>query len=59
MLGTRGKEGRRIHIYMVKDLFVEVIFKNDNLDDEAETLTTLRGLDNLNDYLEKEFKESF
>jgi hypothetical protein len=59
MLGTRLKDGRRIYIYMLRDLFVEVTYKNDSIDNEAETLNMLRGLDNLNDYLEREFKASF
>jgi hypothetical protein len=59
MLGTRIKEGRKIYIYMLSDLFIEVIYKNDNSEADAEALYTLRGLDNLNDYLEKEFRASF
>lgn len=59
MLGTRMKDGRAIHIYMLKDLFVEVIFKGDNIENEAESLNIVRGLDNLNEYLEKEFRASF
>ena len=59
MLGTRVKDGRKIYIYMIRNLFVEVTFRNDNLDDAAETIIILQGLDNLNDYLEKEFRASF
>ena len=59
VLGTRVKDGRQIHIYMLNDLFVEVMYKNDVMESEAEAITMLRGLDNLNDYLEKEFKASF
>jgi hypothetical protein len=59
MLGTRLKEGRKIYIYMLSDLFIEVIYKSDNTDLEVEALNTLRGLENLNQYLEKEFKASF
>lgn len=59
MLGTRMKEGRAIHIYMLKDLFVEVVFKGDNIENEAESINIVRGLDNLNEYLEKEFRASF
>jgi hypothetical protein len=59
MLGTRLKDGRRIYIYMLRDLFVEVLFKNDNVNDNAERLNMLEGLNNLNEYLEKEFKASF
>jgi hypothetical protein len=59
MLGTRVKDGRKIYIYMLRDLFVEVLYKDDNTENEAQSLNMLRGLDNLNDYLEKEFKASF
>ncbi len=59
MLGTRLKDGRRIYIYMLQDLFVEVLFKNDNVNDNAEKLNMLEGLRSLNEYLEKEFKASF
>ena len=59
MLGTRLKDGRRIYIYMLRDLFVEVLFKNDNVNENAERLIMLEGLNNLNDYLEQEFKTSF
>jgi hypothetical protein len=59
MLGTRIKEGRKIHIFMLHDLFIEVLFKNDNVELEAEKLNMVQGLDNLNDYLEKEFKATF
>lgn len=59
MLGTRIKDGRKIYIYMLSDLFVEIVYKNDNVDEEAEQINILRGLENLNDYLEKEFKATF
>ena len=59
ILGTRTKEGRKIHIYMLKDLFIEVLYQNDNADLEAEKVSILEGLDNLNSYLDKEFRESF
>lgn len=59
MLGTRLKDGRRIYIYMLRDLFVEVLFKNDNVNDNAERVNMLEGLNSLNEYLEKEFKASF
>lgn len=59
MLGTRMKEGRKIYIYMLRELFVEVVYKNDNVDEMPERLNMLTGLKNLNSYLEKEFKTSF
>lgn len=59
MLGTRTKNGRRIHIYMFRNLFVEVMYQNDNIQDPAEQVNMLTGLKNLNSYLESEFKTSF
>jgi len=59
MLGSRIKDGRKIYIYMMGDLFVEVIYKTDSIENDAESLTILRGLDNLNSHLEREFKTSF
>jgi hypothetical protein len=59
MLGTRMKDGRKIYIYMLRDLFVEVTYKNDNVDEAPEKLNMLNGLKNLNSYLEREFKTSF
>jgi hypothetical protein len=59
MLGTRVKDGRKVYVYMLRDLFVEVVFKGDELENEAETLNMVRGLDNLNDYLEREFRATF
>ena len=59
MLGTRVKNGRKIYIYMLRDLFAEVHFANDNAESTPESLNLLRGLKNLNEYLEREFKASF
>lgn len=59
ILGTRNKQGRKIYIYMLTNLFVEVMYRNDNTEDQPEQLNTLSGLKSLNDYLEKEFKASF
>lgn len=59
LLGTRTKENRKVFVYMLTNLFVEVRYKNDNTDEQPEKLTTLTGLKSLNDYLEKEFRTSF
>lgn len=59
VLGTRVKDGRKIYIYMMKDIFAEVLYKNDNTDEDAEKISILRGLDNLNNYLENEFRATF
>jgi hypothetical protein len=58
-LGSRLKDGRKIYIYMLNNLFVEVSYQNDNDTAAPEKLTMLSGLKNLNNYLEKEFKASF
>ena len=58
-LGTRVKDGRKIYIYMLRDLFFEVTYRDDNFENEAEKLNMLRGLESLNDYLEKEFRSTF
>lgn len=58
-LGTRAKNGRKIYIYMLGALFVEVMFVGDNSDNTPEQVSVLRGLKSLNDYLESEFRTSF
>jgi hypothetical protein len=59
LLGTRNRESRKIFVYMITNLFVEVLYKNDNTEEQPEKLTTLNGLKSLNDYLEREFRTSF
>ncbi len=58
-LGTRVKNGRKIYVYMLRNLFVEVLYVNDNPNDAPEKVNLLRGLKNLNAHLEREFRASF
>ncbi|HEY8511538.1 MAG TPA: hypothetical protein VIL31_06240 [Cyclobacteriaceae bacterium] len=58
-LGTREKDSRKVYIYMLTNLFVEVIYKNDDVENEPEQTRVLAGLKRLNAYLETEFKSSF
>ena len=58
-LGTRARNGRKIYIYMLRNLFIEVHYKDDNTEAAPEKVNMLRGLKNLNEYLENEFKASF
>jgi hypothetical protein len=58
-LGTRLKDGRKLYLYMLNDLFVEVLYKNDNSDDAPEKVNLISGLMNLNQYLENDFRASF
>lgn len=59
VLGTRIKNGRKAYFYMLKDLCVEVIFRNDNVEMEPEKVTTFSSVKDFNSYLEREFKASF
>lgn len=59
LLGSRIKSDRKVYIYMLSSLFVEIMFRDDNVDQEPEKIQVLSGLKNLNEYLEKEFKASF
>ena len=58
-LGSRAKNGRRIYVYMVRNLFVEVMYQNDDANNTPEKVNMLKGLKNLNAYLESEFRASF
>jgi hypothetical protein len=59
LIGSRTREGRKIYIYMYRDHFAEVLFKNDNPDHEIEHANIVRGLKDLNTHLEKDFKTTF
>jgi hypothetical protein len=59
MIGTRMRDERKIFLYMIKDFFVEVVYKDDNMDEVAERLGMFNSLSGLNNYLEKEFKAAF
>lgn len=58
-LGTRVKNGRKIYVYMLRNLFVEVLYVNDNANGEGEKISLLKGLKSLNSHLEQEFRASF
>jgi hypothetical protein len=58
-LGTRLKDGRHIYTYMFRNLFAEVLYKNDNPDEPAERIYLLSGLNNLSVHLENEMKTRF
>ena len=58
-LGSRMKNGRKIYVYMLRSLFVEVQYENDDCAGSPEKVHILRGLRNLNAHLEREFRASF
>ena len=59
MLGSRMRNDRKVFLYMVKSLFVEVVYQNDSIEREAETLAIFNNLHHLNQYLEREFKANY
>lgn len=58
-MGTRLKDGRKMYVYMLNNLFVEVCFKHDNTEEAPEKVKMITGLANLTQYLEKDFRSSF
>ncbi len=58
-LGSRLKEGRSVFVYMVRNLFVQIVFKNDQEWKEVENLTVFNSLEKLNSYLEEDFRLAF
>ena len=59
MLGSRMRNDRKVFLYMVKSTFVEVMYKNDSIEREAERVEVFNNLNHLNQYLENEFKTTF
>jgi len=55
-LGTRKKDGRQTYIYMVNNLFAEIMYENDNPNMKVESLVLLDGLNKFNRYLEKDLR---
>lgn len=56
VLGTRNKDGRQSYLYMMNNLFAEILYENDNPRMKVETLVVLDGLHKLNCYLEKDLR---
>lgn len=58
-LGSRLKEGRSVFVYMVRNLFVQIVFKNDQEWHEVENVMVFSSLEKLNSYLEQDFRLAF
>lgn len=56
VLGTRKKDGRQSYLYMVNNLFAEILYENDNPRLKVESLVLLSGLADLNRYMEKDLR---
>jgi hypothetical protein len=58
LIGARTKDNRKIFIYMHRDVFVEVIYQQDNPEEAPESTKLVKGLKKLTTYMENEFKEA-
>lgn len=58
VLGTRNKGGRQSYLYMVNNLFAEILYENDNPGLKVEALVVLDGLHDFNRYLEKDLRSA-
>jgi hypothetical protein len=56
ILGTRNKEGRQAYLYMVNNLFTEILYENDDPRMKVEEVVVLDGLNTLNKHLEKDLR---
>ncbi len=59
LVGERVRKGRKVYTYLLKDFFVQVMFKSDHPTGEVEYLEKFENLIQLNLHLEKEFKSAF
>jgi hypothetical protein len=59
VLGSRIRNGRNVYLYMIGNFFVEVIYKNDRVNEPPENLVVFSNLNNLNLHLENDFKRAF
>ncbi len=59
LVGERERGGRKIYIYLLRDFFVQIIFKKDDPREDVENLEKFADLVQLNLHLEKEFRASF
>jgi hypothetical protein len=58
MLGTRKKGGRQVYTYMFRNLFAEILYRNDDPEEPAENFIMISGFRKLNDHFEKEIKSA-
>lgn len=56
VVGTRNKNGRRSYLYMINNLFAEILYENDNPGLEVETLVLLDGLKSLQTYFRNDVR---
>jgi hypothetical protein len=59
LVGERERNGRKVYTYLLKDFFVQVMFRSDHPSGDVEYLEKFEDLIQLNRHLEKEFKSAF
>lgn len=59
LLGSRSANGRKVFLYMVNDIFAEVLYAEDDIDSQPEKIEVFANINTLNHYLEREFKAAF
>ena len=59
LIGERDLEGKKIYIYLLRDFFVEIVFKKDGPEEVVENVLTFSNINQLNSHLEKEFRAAF
>ncbi len=55
-LGSRWKNGRYIYMYMFRNIFAEILFVDDNTENDPESVTVISGIDEFNKRLEDEIR---
>jgi hypothetical protein len=56
VLGTRNREGRVTYLYMMNNLFAEILYETDNPRMQVESVVVLDGLDGFKAYLEDDIR---
>lgn len=56
VVGTRNKNGRRSYLYMINNLFAEILYENDNPGLQVEALVLLDGLKGLQTYFRNDVR---
>jgi len=54
LLGSRTSRGRKVFLFMVKDVFAEVLYPGDSMDGHPEKIEVFSNINLLNTYLEQE-----
>jgi hypothetical protein len=58
MVGVRKKKHRQAYLYMFRNIFAEILYKNDDPGEKAESVMLFVGLKKLNYHLEREIKSA-